>query len=113
MSFDIARSIFAKLATNGNVFNKGTFRSIKATYTRIALDFVERYTADATINGLFIDRDAEEQTVDLFAQNIYRAGIEYLDYPDLVPFIPSWKRVISAIPDFTDQFFKAVEADNA
>lgn len=113
MSFDIARNIFAKLATNGKIFNKGTFRSIKATYYRIALDFVERYTADATINGLTIDRDAEEQTVDLFAQSIYKAGIEFLDYPDLVPFIPSWKRVISAIPEFSELFFKAVEEDNA
>lgn len=113
MSFDIARNLFVKLAINGKIFNKGTFRSIKATYTRIALDFVERYTADAVINGLTIDRDAEEQTVDLFAQNIYRAGIEFLDYPDLVPYIPSWKRVLSALPEFSDSFFKAVEEDNA
>ncbi|MFC0877069.1 hypothetical protein ACE01N_10760 [Saccharicrinis sp. FJH2] len=113
MSFDIARNLFVKMAINGRIFTKGTFRSIKATYTRIAIDFVERYTADAVINGLSIDRDAEEQTVDLFAQNIYRAGIEFLDYPDLVPYIPSWKRVISAIPEFSDMFYDAVEEDNA
>ena len=43
MSIDISKSIFRKLATTGLVFNNETFRSIKATYFRIALDFVETY----------------------------------------------------------------------
>lgn len=112
MSNDISRSIYAKLATNGEVFDKGTFRSIKATFQRIALDFVEQYNADAVINGLSLDRDREERMVDLFAKNIYKAGVEYLDYPYQVPFMPSWKRVISASPDIADEFFQIVEADN-
>jgi glucosyl-3-phosphoglycerate synthase len=48
----------------------------------------------------------------VFAGNIYRAGIEYLDNPNLIPFIPSWKRVIDAIPEILDQFSEAVEEDN-
>lgn len=112
MSNDIARNIYAKLATNGSVFTKGTFRSIKATYQRIALDFVEQYNADAIINGLTIDRDKEEHMVDMFAKNIYKAGIEYLDYPYQVPFMPSWKRVLSALPEINEEFFRIVENDN-
>ena len=112
MSTDIARNIYAKLATNGSIFDNGTFRSIKATYQRIALDFVEQFNADAVINGLSIDRDKEEHMVDLFAKNIYKAGIDYLDYPYQIPFMPSWKRVISAVPDVMDDFRKIVAQDN-
>ena len=112
MSFDIARSIYAKLATQGYVFSRGIFRTTKATYQRFALDMVEQYAADASINGLKMDRDKEERTVDMFAKNIYRAGIEYLDNPNQIPFIPSWKRVLSAIPDVMDKFVDIVEEDN-
>lgn len=113
MSNDIARNIYAKLATNGTIFNEGTFRSIKATYQRIALDFVEQFNADAIINGLTIDRDQEEHMVDMFAKNIYKAGIDYLDYPYQIPFMPSWKRVISALPEIMEEFYEIVEKDNS
>lgn len=112
MSFDIARSIYAKLATQGSVFSKGRFRTVKATYLRLALDMVEQYAADAAINGMSMDRHKEEQIVDVFADNIYRAGVEYLDNPNLIPFIPSWKRVMDAIPDVLDIFNDIVEKDN-
>ncbi len=112
MSTDIARNIYAKLATNGTIFNKGTFRSIKATYQRISLDFVEQFNADAVINGLTIDRDREEHMVDMFARNIYKAGIDYLDYPYQIPFMPSWKRVMSAFPNLQEEFCAIVDSDN-
>ena len=44
------------------VFNTETFRTIKATYFRIALDFIETYNNDAVINGLTLDIHAEEQS---------------------------------------------------
>ncbi len=112
MSKDIARNIYAKLATNGTIFNKGTFRSIKATYQRIALDFVEQYNADASINGLSIDRNKEEHMVDMFAKNIYKAGVGYLEEPYQIPYMPSWKRVISAFPELVEEFYEIVELDN-
>lgn len=113
MSIEISRAIFAKLATNGQVFSKGLIRSLKATYHRVALDFMEQYHADAIINGLTLDRHAEEQAIDLFAGNIYKAGEMFLDNPMQIPTIPSWKRVISAIPEFYDRLREAVEVDNA
>lgn len=112
MSTDIARNIFAKLATNGTIFNKGTFRSVKATYQRIALDFVEQFNSDAIINGLSIDRNREEHMVDLFAKNIYKAGVDFLNSPYQIPYMPSWKRVISALPDLMEEFNEIVEEDN-
>ena len=111
MSFDIARSIFAKLATQGFVFNEGTFRTIKATYLRLALDMIEQYAADATINGLNMARDKEERTASMFAKNIYDAGVDFLNNHDNIPFIPSWKRTIDAIPDVMEIFNEIVEKD--
>jgi glucosyl-3-phosphoglycerate synthase len=113
MSTDIVRAIFAKLATNGAVFSRGLIRSIKATYYRVALDFVEQYYADAVLNGLKLDRHVEEETIDLFAANVYRAGEIFLDDPMQIPVVPSWKRVVSAIPNFYQGLLEAVEMDNA
>ena len=113
MCTDISKAIFRKLATNGVVFNQETFRTIKATYYRIALDFIETYYNDAIMNGLIVDRHSEEQAVELFAQNIVNAGQHFLDNPMETPFIPSWNRVISAIPDILEQLYDAVEQDNA
>ena len=112
MSIDISKAIFRQLASNSAVFTHEIFRSIKATYYRIALDFVEQYHADAVINGLYHDVHEEEQLVDLFAQNIYNAGEEFLSTPMQKSFIPSWKRVMSAIPNFLKQLYRAVELDH-
>ncbi|MGK0498736.1 MAG: glucosyl-3-phosphoglycerate synthase [Oceanicoccus sp.] len=111
MSTDIAKAIFRKLATNGEVFSTEKFRTIKATYFRVALDFVETYNNDAIINGLNFDRHNEEQAVELFAQNVMRAGEYFLDNPMDTPFIPSWNRVISAVPGIMEQIKVAVEED--
>jgi glucosyl-3-phosphoglycerate synthase len=113
MSIEISKAIFAKLSTQGAVFSKGLIRSIKASYYRIALDFLDQYQADAVINGLTLDRHAEEEAIDVFAANVYHAGLMFLDNPMQVPTIPSWKRVISAIPDFYERLYEAVELDNA
>lgn len=111
MSTDISKALFRKLATTGEVFSTETFRSIKATYYRVALDFVEIYYNDAMINGLTVDRHEEEKAVELFAENIVNAGNFFLENPMETPFIPSWNRVISAIPDILERFQLAVEAD--
>ena len=65
------------------------------------------------MNGLTLDIHAEEQAVELFAENIMKAGEAFLDRPMERPFIPSWSRVISAIPDILEQLVSAVEADHA
>ena len=111
MSIDIAKSLFRKLATQGTVFSSEIFRSIKATYFRIALDFVETYRNDAIMNGLNFDIHREEQTVELFARNLMKAGQAFLDNPMETPFIPSWSRVSSAAPGFLKELQAAVEAD--
>ena len=111
MSIDITKALFRKLATQGETFNTERFRSIKATYYRIALDFVETYHNDAIMNGLGLDIHSEEKAVELFAHNIMKAGESFLDNPMETPFIPSWNRVVSAMPDVLDRLKTAVEED--
>ncbi|MGQ8363760.1 glycosyl transferase [Glaciecola sp. 1036] len=111
MSIDITKALFRKLATQGTIFTTETFRSIKAAYFRIALDFIETYHNDAVMNGLSVDIHSEEKAVEMFAQNIMKAGTSFLENPMETPFIPSWNRVISAKPDVLSCLKEAVELD--
>lgn len=112
MSVDISKSFIRKLATQGETFTAEKFRTLKATYYRIALDYVETYRNDAMMNGLTLDIHNEEKAVEMFAQNIITAGNTFLEQPMDTPFIPSWNRVVSAIPDILSQLKEAVELDN-
>lgn len=112
MSIDITKSLFRKLATDGQIFSQGAFRTLKATYFRIALDRIETFHNDAVMNGLSLDRHEEETTVELFAQNIMTAGETFLESPNETPFMSNWNRINSAVPDFTERFQEAVRLDN-
>ena len=113
MSIDITKALIRKLATQGNIFTLETFRSIKATYYRAALDMIDIYRSDAQMNDLNFDSHIEEKTVELFALNIMKAGESFFEIPMETPFIPTWNRVLSAIPDFLDRLKLSVELDNA
>ena len=112
MSFDISRSIFAKLASDGIVFSEGMFKTLKIAYHRIALDMVEQYNNDAIMNGLHFDRHKEERLIDQLSRNVYQAGIGFLNSTNQTSTMPSWKRVMAAIPDINKILYDIVEEDN-
>ncbi|MEM6352133.1 MAG: glycosyl transferase [Cyanobacteria bacterium P01_D01_bin.14] len=112
ISIDITKALFRKLAIHGHILTKETFRTIKATYYRTALDLVAVYQNDAVVNALSFDRHSEEQAVEAFADCIMDAGDIYMANPKETPFIHSWERIQSAMPDFLTRFTKAVEEDN-
>ena len=114
MSIDIIKTFIKKLATQGKSFSRETFRSLKATYYRSALDLIDIYRSDAAMNGLKFDSHKEEEAVELFAVNIMKAGEAFYFYinPMDTPFIPTWSRVKSAIPDFLVRLNEAVSEDN-
>ena len=112
MSIDIIKTFIKKLATQGNSFSREKFRSLKATYYRSALDLIDIYRSDADMNGLKFDSHTEEKAVELFAANIMKAGDAFYQNPMDTPFIPTWSRVKSAIPDFLIRLEKAVNEDN-
>ncbi len=112
MSIDIAKSIYKNLASMGIIFSTEYFRTLRATYQRIAHEFIEKYNHDSAINGLFFDRHQELKAVDAFTKSISIAGEQFLEDPSGIPFIPNWNRITSAIPGFFGKLIEAVEADN-
>ncbi len=112
MSCDIAKAVFRKLAIDGAVLSPETFRTVKAAYYREALDLVDQYQNDATLNGLDFDRHQEETAVEVFSQAIMDAGSRFLASSMETPFIPNWSRIESALPQVMTQLYDAVEADN-
>lgn len=112
MSTDICKAIFRKLAADGTIFTTNVFRTLKATYYRSALDLLDAYYSDAQMNGLSVDRHSEEASIELFAENIMRAGQTFLDNPHETPFIATWNRVHAADPEFLRDMQSAAQADS-
>ena len=111
MSMDIAKALFKKLATFGVAFDEGKVRTAKACYYRIALDLIESYANDAEMNGLSLDRHAEEGAVEVFASNILKAGMAFLEGGEEIPFMPTWHRVGGAYPEVYSDLRDAVSSD--
>jgi glucosyl-3-phosphoglycerate synthase len=63
------------------------------------------------MNGLSVDRHAEEAAIELFAESLMRAGYAFLDNPNETPFIPTWNRIHAADPDFTRDLLQAADED--
>lgn len=112
MAIDIAKAMYRKLAISGEILSAEHFRTIKATFYRTGLDLVDQYHHDAEMNGYTVDRNGEEQLVELFTQAIMTAGEHFVSNPMETPFIPSWSRVLDAVPDIHERIIAAVEADN-
>ena len=112
MSFDIIKTFIRKLANQGIGYNKDSLRALKATYYRTALDYISSYSFDARMNGIEVDINTEEKIVELFAENIFEAGLLVLDKPMEMNLMPNWSRVRSAVPRIYDRLDEAVELDN-
>jgi glucosyl-3-phosphoglycerate synthase len=111
MAIEISKTIYKKLATDGLEFSEESMRTTKATYYRIALDLIESYRNDCFMNGLEYETHVEENLVEMFAENIKVAGMQFLEDKDEAPFIPSWRRIRSAVPDVFEKLRTAVDAD--
>ena len=112
MAADIAETLFRTLATEGVIMSEGFFRSLSTAYQRCAEDVIRRYNDDAAINGLELDRHSENLAVTTFRKALGMASKNFLLDADGALLIPNWNRVISAIPDFLDRLYEAVEKDN-
>nr|WP_113865160.1 glycosyl transferase [Brenneria salicis]NMN91688.1 glucosyl-3-phosphoglycerate synthase [Brenneria salicis ATCC 15712 = DSM 30166]RBP65746.1 glucosyl-3-phosphoglycerate synthase [Brenneria salicis ATCC 15712 = DSM 30166]RLM31789.1 glycosyl transferase [Brenneria salicis ATCC 15712 = DSM 30166] len=112
MASDITKALYRKLAILGVNITTDSFRVLRATYYRTALDMIDAFEHDARMNGLHFDRHTEESAVELFSDVITHAGQVYSESPGDKPFVPSWNRVQSAFPDILERLYSAVEADN-
>jgi glucosyl-3-phosphoglycerate synthase len=109
MATDIAKSLFRTLAAEGVVFSVEHFRSLSVRYVRMAQDTIARYYADAMLNGLKFDRNAEETAVNVFAQSLNAAAADFVGDPLGMPLIPNWNRVLAAMPEFFDLLGETVD----
>jgi len=112
MTVDIAKSIFRTLATEGIQFSEGFFKTLSNIYLKIAQETIIRYENDAAINGLNFDRHEESLCVEAFAEGIKKAGEVFWQNPSETTLLPSWHRVIAALPDFFELLKEAVKEDN-
>jgi len=112
MVVDIASSLIRNLASYGVEFDAGFLNTMIAAYVRTAQDAIARYSDDAKLNGLLFDRHQEELAVETFSQALRRAGLNFVRDPMGAPQIPNWSRVISAMPEFLEEFRLSVEEDS-
>lgn len=111
MTCDIAKTLFRTLAGEGLVFSEAHFRALEVRYVRMAEDAINRYYADALLNGLRFDRHQEELAVTTFAHSLRQAAKDYMEDPLGLPLIPNWNRVTAAIPNFFEMLLDVVEED--
>jgi len=113
MCRDVFASIIHTLASRGVVFSSGHFLSLRAAYLRAAQDAIRQYHSDALLNSLQYDRHGEEQTIEGFSGQIAITGSQIQGSPATTPSIPTWTRVLAALPDFPQQLRAAAAADRA
>ena len=113
MAIDITTSLLRTLAEEGVPISDALLKSLPVTYTRVARETMARYENDAQINSLVFDAHEEGQAVEAFARAVRLASDAYLGDPVGPPLIPSWNRVLAALPDVFDRLVAAVDRDNA
>lgn len=111
MCSDILTSIIRTLSSRGVVFSPGHFISLRSAYLRMAQDTIRQYHADAMVNSLSFDRNAEEQSIEAFAEQITKAGEAVYKNPSGANDIPTWTRVLTALPDFPQKLRQAAADD--
>jgi glucosyl-3-phosphoglycerate synthase len=112
MAVDIILMLFATLASMGHILSREFFNTLSSTYLRTAQEFITKYYHDSLINGLEIDRHAEGVAVETFRECLSHASEQFLENPFEVQSIPTWSRVVAAIPAIFDKLETAVEEDN-
>lgn len=109
---DIARSLLRNLCAEGVQMTPAFMQSVRMTYERLAKENIGRYADDAFINGLIFVRHEESTAVEAFCDVLAQAQRDFMEIPASSPYIPSWNRVNSALPDFGNMLAEAVEEDN-
>ncbi len=112
MCIDVTATLLGALADERVVLSGAASRQLVAAYRCAARDIIEQYRADAAINGLRFDAREEQHMVDVFAEAVRRA-CEHQAAGAIVPLMPTWDDVISAIPTFPSLLQQAVDEDDA
>lgn len=111
MTGDILSNVVRTLASRGMVFQRGHFLTLRSAYLRTAQDAIRQYHADALINGLEFDRHEEERAVEGFAEQITAMGERFYVEPSETLAMPTWSRVLAALPDLPHRLRQAATED--
>jgi glucosyl-3-phosphoglycerate synthase len=112
MAVDIMLMIFSTMSSMGHILSQSFLNTLNSTYVRFAQDFLSKYYYDSLINGLEFDRHSEGIAIETFSECLHHAGKEYLSKPMEIPTIPTWNRVVAAVPNIFLKIEEAVDADN-
>ena len=112
MAVDIILMIFSTMSSMGHLLSQSFLNTLNSTYMRFAQDFLNKYYNDSLINGLEFDRHSEGIAIETFSECLKHASEEYLSKPAEVPTIPTWNRVVAAVPNIFLKLEEAVEEDN-
>ncbi len=112
MAVDIILMMTSTLASMGHILSREFFNTLSSTYLRTAQEFITKYYHDSLINGLYFDRHAEGVAVETFRECLTHAFEQFLENPFEVQSIPTWNRVVAAIPSIFDKLEVAIEEDN-
>jgi glucosyl-3-phosphoglycerate synthase len=111
MAVEIGQTLLRALASEGVVVSEAFANTLIARYARVADDTINGYQADAAINGLTYDRHEEESMATVFAKALAMACRRHANNALAVSLIPSWRRVVAAVPNAFDLLQQAVEHD--
>lgn len=103
MAVEIGKVLFRALAAEGIVLGEADQRTLAVLYLRTAQDMINRYAADATLNGFAFDRHEEGTAAFAFAECLQEAAAIFNENPLRLPIIPNWNRVLHAIPDIFER----------
>ncbi len=112
MADDIIVTLYRTLASRGVVIDEARLVSVRSAYLRAAQDAIRQYSADAVMNGLLYDRHGEEEAIEGFAEAVGRSGTRFVNDPIGEAALPTWARVIDAIPDISVRL-RAMASDDA
>lgn len=113
MANDILTSILRTLMSQGMVVTRGHLLSIRNSYLRLAQDAIRQYHADALLNNLEYDRHGEEMAIEAFAEQITAAGEMVFNDPSGASALPTWTRVVAALPEFSARLRQCADDDLA
>jgi glucosyl-3-phosphoglycerate synthase len=83
------------------------FDGLETCYLQIASHLVGRYRADARLNGLTFDEDAERRAVGVFARSIGPAAHRAQDAA--LPSLPAWREVEATYPRALERLREVVD----
>ncbi len=112
MCIDVTATLLGALQAEGVVLSGAASKQLVAAYRRTARDTIQQYRADAAINGLRFDVREEQHTVDVFAEAV-RTACEHQVSGAVLPLMPTWDDVVSAIPAFPSLLQQAGDEGDA